>query len=169
MLQIHPIPPLFDRDSRVLILGSFPSVKSREQTFFYGHPQNRFWRVIAALFEEPVPQNVEEKRALALRHHVAMWDVIARCDIEGSSDASIRNVQPNDVSPILSAGPIRQIFVNGKTAERFYRRYLEKQTGRTAICLPSTSPANAAFTMDRLLREWAAVKEAVEREPFGSE
>ena len=155
---VHPIPPLFDRDAKILILGSFPSVKSREAGFFYGHPQNRFWKVTAAVFGEPVPQTIEEKRAFLLRNHVAVWDVIGSCDIVGSSDASIRNVTANDLSVILDQARIRQIFVNGKTAEKYYRMYSEEKTGRPAVCLPSTSPANAAWSMERLIESWKSIR-----------
>ena len=158
---VHPIPPLFDAESRVLILGSFPSVKSREAGFFYGHPQNRFWKVTAALFGEPVPMNTEEKRAFLLRNHLAVWDVIRSCEITGSSDASIKNVTPNDLSVILNAADIRQIFVNGRTAEKYYRRYTEPLLGRPCVCLPSTSPANAAWNIEKLTAAWQAVKEEV--------
>ena len=155
---IHPIPPVFDRNSRILVLGSFPSVKSREANFFYGHPQNRFWKVTAAVFGETVPVSVEEKKAFLLRNRIAVWDVIHSCDITGSSDASIRNVVPNDLSVILDAADIRTIFVNGKTAERYYRQYTEPRTGRPAVCLPSTSPANAAWSMERLADAWQAIR-----------
>lgn len=158
---VHNIPPVYNARSRVLILGSFPSVKSREAQFFYGHPQNRFWRVLAAVLGRPVPGSVAEKRALLLGGGVALWDVIAACEITGSSDSSIRNAVPNDLTPILVAANIRQIFTNGKTADRMYRKYCEKQTGRNAVCLPSTSPANAAWSLERLIDEW---KRAIE--PF---
>lgn len=151
---VHPFPPLFDENSRILILGSFPSVKSREQRFFYGHPQNRFWRVIAAVLECDTPQSIPEKRELLLSRGVALWDSIARCEIEGSSDASIRGVVPNDLSPIFAAADIRQVFCNGKKSHEMYSRYLEPVTGRTAICLPSTSPANAAWSLERLTAVW---------------
>ena len=121
--QLHTIAPVYDENSRILILGSFPSVKSREAAFFYGHPQNRFWRVLAAVLGEETPQTAAEKKSLLLRHGVALWDVIASCDIAGSSDASITNVVPNDLSRILDAAPVRRIFCNGGTAYRFYRRY----------------------------------------------
>ena len=140
----HPFPAIYAPDSRILILGSFPSVKSREQMFFYGHPQNRFWRVMAALLGADVPQTVEEKRAFLLANHIALWDVIASCDIAGSSDASIRNAVPNDLTPILETACIRQIFTNGGTAHRLYRKYIYPLTGREDTVLPSTSPANAA-------------------------
>ena len=155
---IHPIPPLYDSNSGILILGSFPSVKSRESAFFYGHPQNRFWRVMAAVFEDDVPRNVPERRAFLLRHHVAAWDVIHSCEISGSSDSTIRNVTPNDLSPILEGAPIRRIFVNGRTAEKMYKKYTEPLIGRPAICLPSTSPANAAWSLERLIEAWRVVK-----------
>lgn len=151
----HPFPPLYRADSRILILGSFPSVKSREQRFFYGHPQNRFWRVIAGVLQCPVPQEVPEKKELLLTHGVALWDSIARCEIAGSSDASIDHVVPNDLSPIFAAADIRQVFCNGRRSWEIYHRYNESLTGRPAICLPSTSPANAAWTYDRLLQAWS--------------
>ena len=150
----HPIPPLFDGACTRLILGSFPSVKSREAGFFYGHPQNRFWKVMAGIFEDEVPLTVPEKRALLLRHHVAVWDVIASCDITGSSDASIKNVRANDLGTILEAAPIRTIYVNGQTAEKLYLRYILPQTGRPCVYLPSTSPANAAWSLERLIESW---------------
>ena len=159
MRIIHPIPALYDSTSTVLILGSFPSVKTRESGFFYGHPQNRFWKVISALFDEPLPANVSERRSLLVRHHIAAWDVIHACDIEGSSDASIRNVVANDLSPILSAAPIRQIFVNGKTAEKMYKKYILPACGIECICLPSTSPANAAWSLEKLIGAWSVIKE----------
>ncbi len=154
----HPIPPLYDNSSEVLILGSFPSVKSREAMFFYGHPQNRFWKVIAAVYESEEPKTIEEKRRFLLSHHIALWDVIAFCDIEGSADSTIKNVQANDLSPILATANIRQIFVNGKTAERYYNRYIRQTIGREAICLPSTSPANAAWSVERLINAWKIVR-----------
>ena len=153
-MLVHPIPPLYREDSRILILGSFPSVKSREMMFFYGHPQNRFWRVLAALYEEPFPVTVPERRDLLLRHRIAAWDVIRSCEISGSSDASIRNAVVNDLRPILEASPIETIYVNGKTAEKLYKRYTEPMTGRPAVCLPSTSPANAAWSLERLIEAW---------------
>ncbi len=155
---IHPIPPVFDENSKVLILGSFPSVKSREALFFYGHPQNRFWKLVASIFEEDLPVTVEEKRALLLKHNIAVWDVIKSCDITGSSDASIKNVVPNDLSIILNVADIRNIYVNGKTAYKYYEKYARPVIHRDAICLPSTSPANAAWNMERLENEWRVIK-----------
>ena len=160
----HPFPAIYAPDSRILILGSFPSVKSREQMFFYGHPQNRFWRVLAALLGADVPQTVEEKRAFLFEHCIALWDVIASCDIAGSSDASIRNSAPNDLSPILRSAPIRQIFTNGGTAHRLYRKYIYPLTGREDAVLPSTSPANAARSLDALINAWQPVCEALKEE-----
>lgn len=155
---IHPIPPFYDKTSTILILGSFPSVKSRESKFFYGHPQNRFWKLMALLYgEETVPVTVEEKAALLKRHHIAAWDSIHACDIQGSSDSSILNVEPNDFHEILSEAPIRQIFTNGKKSHEIYRKYCFPQTGREDICLPSTSPANAAWSLERLAEAWKVI------------
>ena len=159
----HPIPPVFDAQSRVLILGSFPSVKSREAQFFYGHPQNRFWRVLSALFGEEAGETPAEKTAFLLRHHIALWDVIQSCEITGSADSSIRNAVPNDLSAVLQAAPGVQIFTNGKTADRLYRRYLLPVTGKDAVCLPSTSPANAQWTTEKLLDAWRSVFAAAEK------
>ena len=158
----HPFPAIYAPDSRILILGSFPSVKSREQKFFYGHPQNRFWRIMAALLGTDIPQTTEEKRAFLLAHRIALWDVIASCDIAGSSDASIRNAVPNDLSPILETASVRQIFTNGGTAHRLYRKYIYPLTGRADIVLPSSSPANAARSLDALIDAWQIVREALE-------
>lgn len=154
----HPFPPLYNEQSRILILGSFPSLKSREQMFFYGHPQNRFWKVLAAVFETPVPGTIEEKRAFLLARGVAVWDTIASCDITGSSDSSIRNVIPNDLTPILSAAHIERIYVNGKTSEKYYNKYIRDVIGREAVCLPSTSPANAAWSLHRLVQAWQVIR-----------
>lgn len=157
-MQIHPIAPIYDEKSKVLILGSFPSVRSRECGFFYGHPQNRFWKVLAAVFGETVPDTIEEKRKFLLKNGVAVWDVIHSCDITGSSDNSIKNVIVNDITIILKDAPIKNIYVNGKKAFALYKKYIEPQTGRRAVCLPSTSPANASFALDRLITEWRKVK-----------
>ena len=151
---IHPIPPFYDKESEILILGSFPSVKSREQQFFYGHPQNRFWKVIAHVFDDEIPDTIDEKKAFLKRHHIALWDVIGACDIKGSSDSSIENVTPNDLSVILSTARIDGIFVNGKTAEKYYKKYIERETGIKDVCLPSTSPANAAWKIEKLADAW---------------
>ena len=150
----HPFPPLFDENSRVLILGSFPSVKSREQMFFYGHPQNRFWKVMSSVAGCGLPKTVEEKKAFLLSNSVALWDVIASCDITGSSDGSIKNVIANDLTAILNSADIKEIFVNGKTAEKYYKKYIRDKIKRDAVCLPSTSPANAAWSVEKLTEEW---------------
>lgn len=155
----HPFPALYDGDSRILILGSFPSVKSREQRFFYGHPQNRFWKVVAAEVNSPsVPATIEEKQAFLHEHHIALWDVIASCEITGSSDASIRDAKPNDLSRILEAADIRAIYTNGAKAYDLYQKHLLPQTGRETVKLPSTSPANAAYSLERLIREWSVIR-----------
>ena len=154
---IHPFGPLFNESSRVLILGSFPSVKSREQQFFYGHPQNRFWKVLAALYQRDVPVTVDQKKALILENHLALWDSVASCVITGSSDASIREVRANDLSVILDHSPVRKIFCNGKMSWQMYEKWIRPATGREAVCLPSTSPANAQWTLDRLIDAWSVI------------
>ncbi len=154
---IHPIPPTYDADSRILILGSFPSPKSRESGYFYGHPQNRFWKVVAALYGEDVPQTVEEKHALLTRNHIAAWDVIQSCTITGASDSSISDVVVNDLRPILECADIRHIFVNGKTAYKHFLKYTQPFIQRDAICLPSTSPANATWSLERLTEAWRII------------
>lgn len=157
MLQ-HPFPPLYDKNSKILILGSFPSVKSREQNFFYGHPQNRFWKVVATVLEKETPTTIEEKREFLLSSNIALWDVIASCEITGSSDSSIKNVVANDLTEILETANIKKIFVNGKTAEKYYNRYIKDKIGRDAVCLPSTSPANAMWNVESLVEEWKKIK-----------
>ena len=156
--MIHEIPPVFDENSEVLILGSFPSVKSREGRFFYHHPRNRFWKVLTDVFGEgePEPETIEEKKAFLLAHRVAVWDVIASCEIQGSSDSTIKHVVPNDLSPILQTADIRKILCNGGTAYALYEKYLKEQTGREAVRLPSTSPANAACSLEQLTAQWKA-------------
>lgn len=152
--QMHNIEPVYDKNSRILILGSFPSVKSRETQFFYGHPQNRFWRVLSAVFCCECPQTVEEKKKMLLDNHVAVWDVIKSCDIAGSSDSSIKNVVPNDFTAIFETADIQKVFANGATAYNLYKRYNKDSE---AIKLPSTSPANAAYSVDRLIKEWSVI------------
>lgn len=160
MIQ-HPIEPVFDKESKILILGSFPSVKSREEGFFYGHPQNRFWKVLAEIWKEPVPVSIDEKKSFLLRNHIAVWDVIKSCDIEGSSDSSIKNVVTNDMSVILLEADIKQIYVNGKKAQQLYQKYIYSMLQKEAICLPSTSPANAAWSLERLVQEWRKIHEII--------
>lgn len=156
---VHPIPPLFNETSKTLILGSFPSVKSREAMFFYGHPQNRFWRLIALLFEAKVPETVEEKTHLVLTHRLALWDTIHSCTITGSSDSSIRDVVPNDLSVILNNSRVDRVFCNGAASYKLYQKYIYPQTKLHAAQLPSTSPANAAWSMERLQKAWEIIKE----------
>ena len=158
----HPFPPLYDKNSKELILGSFPSVKSREQMFFYGHPQNRFWKVVSAVMGTDIPVTIEEKSNFLHANHIALWDVIASCDITGSSDSSIKNVVANDLAEILDNADIKQIFVNGKTAEKYYNKYIRDTIGRDAVCLPSTSPANASWSMDRLVDAWGVIKNYID-------
>ena len=153
-MEIHNIPPLYHEKSRLLILGSFPSVKSREGQFFYHHPQNRYWKVMAAVFGVPVPETIAEKKQMILSHHTAMWDVIASCDITGSSDSSIKNVVPNDIGKLLRETEIEKIYTNGSTAHKYYQRYIKKKIDREDIVLPSTSPANAAWSLERLITAW---------------
>ena len=155
---VHPIPPLFWDNSEILILGSFPSVKSRERSFFYGHPQNRFWKVISAVFDFQLPQSVDEKKQLIKNCNLALWDVIASCEIIGSNDSSIKNVVPNDIDKILKNTKIDRIFVNGKTAEKYYNKYIEKKVNIKAVCLPSTSPANAAYSLEKLIEKWSVIE-----------
>jgi len=154
----HPIPPFWDKNARILILGSFPSVKSRECGFFYGHPQNRFWKVTAAVFGDTVPESIAEKQAFLRRNRIALWDVIAACEIVGSSDASIKNAVANDIRTILSGADIREIYVNGKTAKALYEKHILPTVGRKAILLPSTSPANAAWSLMRLTEAWSVIE-----------
>lgn len=156
--QIHPIPPLYAENSHTLILGSFPSVLSRKTGFFYGHPQNRFWKVIAELYDCKTPVTKQEKASLILENRLALWDVIASCEISGSSDSSIKNVIPNEIGALLEKTQITRIFVNGKTAEKYYKKYIEPDIGITAVCLPSTSPANAVFSTERLKEFWGVIR-----------
>lgn len=157
----HDFEPVFDENSKVLILGTFPSVKSRENQFYYGHPQNRFWKVIAGLTESKVPQTIEEKKKLLLEHGIAIWDVIESCDIIGSSDSSIKNVVPADIERVVANSKIQNIYANGGTAKKLYEKYSKKKTGREIIGLPSTSPANAAYSLERLLECWQEVKKGL--------
>ena len=154
---LHPFPPLFDSESRTLILGSFPSVKSREAMSFYGHPQNRFWRLIALLCHEDTPQTVEEKSSLILRHHLALWDSIRSCTITGSSDSSVRDVVPNDLRVIFDNSKTERVFCNGALSHKMYMKYIYPQTGVAAVKLPSTSPANAAYSLERLAESWQVI------------
>ena len=154
---IHSIEPIFDAESRVLILGTMPSPKSREVQFYYGHPQNRFWRVLAAVLGEELPQSVPEKKAMLLRHRIALWDVLAECEITGASDSSIRNPVANDLSVILGHAPVQAVFTTGATAWKLYTRLQKHHTGIEAVRLPSTSPANCAVKMEALTEAYKAI------------
>ena len=156
-MPIHPFDPIYDENSRILILGTFPSVKSREVQFYYGHPRNRFWKTLAALLHTEIPITVEDKIAFLKTNHIALWDTCASCDIQGSADAAIRHAVPNDIRPILEYADIRAIFCGGKTAGRLYEALIQPLTGIPATVLPSTSPANAACRDDALLSAWSAI------------
>ncbi len=158
----HPFPPVCDGGSRVLILGSFPSAASRAGRFYYHHPHNRFWPLLAQLLDEPFPETIPEREALLHRRHIALWDSAASCEITGSADASLRQTTPNDLRPLLAAAPIRAIFCNGTAAWEIYRRSIQPLTGREAQRLPSTSPANAAWSLEALLEAWSVVAAALE-------
>lgn len=155
MTQYHNIPPVYDKNSKILILGSFPSVKSREAQFFYGHPQNRFWKVLSTVLGCECPVTTEEKKAMLLSHNIAVWDVIGSCQITGSSDASIRAVVPNDIAGLVAKTSITHIFTNGATSSNMYKRYCCNRVGIEAVRLPSTSPANASYSLERLTAEWS--------------
>lgn len=154
----HGIPPVFNAESRVLILGTMPSSKSRENGFYYMHPQNRFWRVISTVLGEPLPTTNGERASLLLKNKIALWDTLAQCDIIGASDSSVKNAIPNDLSTITDAADIKAIFTTGKTAYKYYCRFQQEKTGIEAICLPSTSPANARFGLDALIDEYKIIK-----------
>jgi hypoxanthine-DNA glycosylase len=157
MFIIHPFEAFCGHDPKILILGSFPSVKSRENNFFYGHPQNRFWKVISAVVNCPIPTDVESKKGMLDRYGIALWDSIHSCEITGSSDSSIKNVTPNDIRPILEKYDIKAIFANGKTSGMYYEKYIEPVCGVKATVLPSTSPANAAWSVQRLAEEYSVI------------
>ncbi|HJA94513.1 MAG TPA: DNA-deoxyinosine glycosylase [Candidatus Eisenbergiella merdipullorum] len=154
---VHEFGPVYDADSEILILGTFPSVKSREQHFYYGHPQNRFWKVIAALTRSEIPETIAEKKKMLLKNGIAVWDVVASCEITGSSDSSIRNVKANDIAGLLQKTHIRAVYANGGTAFRLYEKYCLQDTGLEAVRLPSTSPANAAWSLPRLVEAWQII------------
>lgn len=154
---VHEFPPIYDKHSKILILGTFPSVKSREMQFYYGHPQNRFWKLLARLTNWKIPQTIPEKKDMLLKNGIAIWDVIHSCQIAGSSDSSIRDVVPNPLSDVLENSSIAHIYANGRTAQKLYDKYQKHQTGIDIICLPSTSPANAAYSLDRLAKSWEQI------------
>ena len=158
----HEFPPVYNGNSRVLILGSIPSPKSRERGFYYMHPQNRFWRMMCEVLGEKVPEDIEGKKRLCLSRGVALWDVLASCDIRGASDSSIKNAEPNDLQIIFRAADIRQVFTTGKTAYRLYCRYFGEE--RPAVCLPSTSPANRTISEEEMLRQYREIIRYLDRE-----
>lgn len=158
----HPFEPVCNRNSRILILGTMPSVQSRRQGFYYGNPQNRFWQVLAALLESPVPSDVDGRKQYLLEHQIAVWDVLAQCNIKGSQDSSISDPVVNNISGLLNEYPIQVIFANGQAAARLYHRLCEKETGRPCVALPSTSPANAACSLVSLVDKWTVVREALQ-------
>lgn len=158
MQQEHTIGYLFDKNSKILILGSFPSVASREQGFFYGHKQNRFWKVLSNVLSQKTPETIDEKREFLLNNNIALWDVIASCEITGSSDSSIKNVVPNNIDIILKNADIHAVFTNGRTSFKLYNKYIYPKTGISPVYLPSTSPANAAFSLEKLCEQWQKIK-----------
>lgn len=163
MLLYHRIPPIYDRNSDVLILSSFPSAASRRDGFFYANPRNRFWAVMSAVLECPLPLSVEQKKEMLLTHRIALWDAAASCEVTGSSDASITRISPNDIASLLSECGARRIFTNGRTAHSIYQRMIRADTGRDAVCLPSTSPANASWDFPRLVLAWRALAAEADR------
>lgn len=158
----HTFEPVYNENSRILILGSLPSVKSREEGFYYGHPRNRFWKVLSGLLEREEPVTIEEKKELLLSHGIALWDVIASCEIKGSSDSSIKNVIPADISEVLKKSPIKRIYTNGKTAGSLYKKYVQLSTNLSCVVLPSTSPANAIYRLEDLLDAWKQIRQAID-------
>ncbi len=156
---LHPLKPLYNQDSKILILGSFPSIKTREYGFFYGHPQNRFWPILEVLFNEELTRDIEQRREFILKNKIALYDSIYQCDIIGSSDASIQNVVPSDLSEVFENADIKQVFCNGATSYKYYKKYHAKKSGIKGISLPSSSPANARYRLDDLVREWSQILE----------
>lgn len=155
--QRHNIPPFCEKDAEILILGSFPSVKSREIGFFYGHKQNRFWDVLSVLFCCVKPSTIEEKKKLLRNNKVALWDVVAECEIVGSADSKLSVIKENDIEELIKNTGIKRIFTNGKKASALYNQYVLPKTGLCDICLPSTSPANAIYTMEKLIEKWCVI------------
>jgi len=162
MRVTHTFEPIYDEKSKILILGTFPSVKSRENAFYYGHPQNRFWKVLAAVTGEETPSCIEGKKAMLLKNHIAIWDVISTCDIEGSSDSSIKNVTANDIAGLLQGSSIGTIYGNGDKACRLYEKFCKEKTKKEIVKLPSTSPANAAYSIEKLVECWKVIRDCME-------
>lgn len=150
----HPFLPICDKNSKILILGSFPSVKSRENSFYYGHPQNRFWKIIAKIFEQDVVVTIEQKKELLLRNNIAIWDILKSCEIEGSADLSIKEPVVNDIKKVIENSNINKICFNGNTAYNLYKKYAKQELNIAVHVLPSTSPANASYSFDKLYNIW---------------
>ena len=157
--QLHEFPPVCDEKSEILILGSVPSVKSRQQGFYYGHPQNRFWKLLSALYGYEIPVTIAQKKKMLHDLHIALWDVIESCEISGSSDSSIKNVKVNDISSLLASTSVKRLYANGTKAKELYDKYIYCETGIEIIKLPSTSPANAIYTLDKLKESWNVIKD----------
>ena len=157
-MLIHPFEPVYDGDCTALVLGTFPSPVSREKGFYYAHPGNRFWPVLAALFDEPFPVSPDDRRRLALKHHIALWDVLASCEIEGASDSRIKNPVCNDFLPLLENSKIKSVFTTGGKAYTLYMKHCYVRTGIAAVPLPSTSPANCRVTFPELIKQYAALR-----------
>ena len=160
--QVHTFKSVYDENSKILILGTFPSVKSREEGFYYGHKQNRFWRALAGVLKDEIPETIEEKKAFLLKHNIALWDVASSCEIENSADSTIKNVMPNDIKGLIEKTKIECIFLNGKTALKLYEKFFGKSLDTKYFCLPSTSPANAAFSLEKLQNEWQKILDFVQ-------
>jgi len=163
---MHEFEPVFNQKSRVLVLGTIPSPMSREQGFYYGHPRNRFWKILSQVLEEPMPVTIEAKKEMLLRRHIAVWDVLAGCDIHGAADASIKNPIPNDMNRILQQAKIRQVFTTGSKAAGLYRKYCEPLCHLPCIMLPSTSPANCRMSDGELMRQYTQIREIVEGDKY---
>ena len=153
---IHPLEPVADKNSKILILGTMPSPKSREEAFYYAHPRNRFWSVLSHLFGAKL-ETKEDKTNFLLSHNIALWDVLHSCEIISAADSSIKNPVANDISSIVNNSEIKMIFTTGKTAFSLYNRLCRNDTGIDAIPLPSTSPANARMTLDNLIEEYSVI------------
>ena len=158
-IMVHAFEPVYDENSRILILGTMPSVASRQNGFYYAHPQNRFWKVLSAVLGEPLPETIEEKEKLLLSHGIALWDVLAKCRIQMSMDSSIKEPVANDFSAILGKAGIRAVYTNGTKAGSLYRRLVYPSTGIRCTVLPSTSPANAGYSLERLIEAWKVIAE----------
>lgn len=153
----HEFPAVYDRDSQVLLLGSIPSPKSREVGFYYGHPQNRFWKVLATVLGETLPETIPQKKAMLKRHHIALWDVLESCTIVGASDTSIEDAVPNKIAALVAKSKVTHIFCTGATAHKLYQKYCAADVGLDAVKLPSTSPANCAVSLERLVEAYRAI------------